>query len=103
MDDRQASATKRRALLQDQAAQPTGLAAWNPRTHGYVAAISFGLVMPLAAVISRCFRVRLAAPVVGFCHDPSFGCCREKLCQQCHRVAALLAAISPAQYMSRGL
>jgi len=62
VDDRQASATKRRALLQDQAAQPTGLAAWNPRTHGYVAAISFGLAMPLAAVISRCFRVRLAVP-----------------------------------------
>lgn len=37
---------------------PTGVAAWNPRVHGYTAAISFGIVMPFAVIISRCFRVR---------------------------------------------
>lgn len=52
-----------RALLQEAGgtAEPTGIAAWNPRTHGYTAAISFGMVMPLAALISRGFRVRCGA------------------------------------------
>jgi hypothetical protein len=49
-----------RALLQESGggAEPTGIAAWNPRTHGYTVGISFGIVMPFAALISRGFRVR---------------------------------------------
>lgn len=53
-----------RSLLQEGGSgmveeEPTsGLSSWNPRPHGYAAAISFGLALPLAAVISRNFRVR---------------------------------------------
>ncbi len=62
-----------RALLQEGSgdgggAGPSGIAAWNPRVHGYTASISLGLVAPLAAVVSRSFRVRLCFPA------PSWHC-----------------------------
>ena len=56
-----------RALLQEASgggeSEPTGIAAWNPRTHGYTAGISFGIVMPFAALISRGFRVRCGTSI----------------------------------------
>jgi hypothetical protein len=56
-----------RALLQEaggEEAKPSGIAGWNPRTHGYTVAISFGIVMPFAAIISRGFRVRSCASLL---------------------------------------
>lgn len=47
---------QRRLQQGDAEKAPTGMAAWNPRTHGYVAAISIGLLGPLAVVVSRNFR-----------------------------------------------
>ena len=41
-----------RRLLQYQ--PPAAIA--NPRVHGYVVTISFGLMLPLSIVISRCFK-----------------------------------------------
>ena len=50
-----------RVLLQDAgeggAPAPSGIAGWSRRVHGYTATISLGVVMPLAAIIARSFRV----------------------------------------------
>ncbi len=46
-----------RRRLQQEADKPSGLAGWNPRTHGYTTTIAMGLVAPLAVVVSRNFRV----------------------------------------------
>jgi hypothetical protein len=64
----------------EEMAPPSGIAGWNPRTHGYTVGISFGIVMPFAALISRGFRVGAPLNEATFEHVSSHVPCGAVSC-----------------------